>query len=470
MAGKKIRVGWIVGKDNDLVEDPGYVGDKSLYKWGYAFMAGGSGAQRICFCKPGCKAAPASALFGRLFFVAFTICVYCKDIPKQYRVSNDHGDYLYDPEEDPKNSFVHVDVAIPYYISKKYNDIEIDIILPEHISLERLKSNDVNFVIGYDVINCYFENEARIKLVNNAFKKCNNIWPTMEFQETIYMKSKYFRCCKKAGVPLAPTIFCKRGNRTAKKLLDEMVERGWKEFVIKLSYSCFSLGFLKKKVSACQKNPKILQKYFEENAESPEFVVQEAIKGFKKHWETRGFWGGDELQYTIANFAAVSSETGEEIITVDPPAEFRKAVEEIGKRAIDSLPVMRNKHGAVIKPVVTRTDIGCNSDKIFDKHTNWDPNEKTFFLNEIEQAGCNYFTRHLTFDCVPLWAEKYVQTARDIMYLKPTSESSAPRTALATKSKTRKKKRSVKRAKGRTKVAHSKKVSKVKKMKAIATK
>ena len=70
--------------------------------------------------------------------------------------------------------------------------------------------------------------------------------------------------CKKAKVPMAPTIYCKKSTRSAQKLLDDMVSRGWKEFVIKLSFSAFSLGFMKCTVARCQKNPKVLEKYFEE--------------------------------------------------------------------------------------------------------------------------------------------------------------------------------------------------------------
>lgn len=402
---KKIRVGWIIGKDNDLVEDPKYVGDQSLYK----------------------------------------------DVPKIYRVSRETNEYLLEDEEaGPETGAVHVDVAIPWYIQKKYDDIECDLILPDDITLERLQSNDVNFIIGYDLINCYFENEDRIKKVGHALKNCGNIWPTYEFQEHIYMKSKYMSVCKKAKIPMAPTIYCKKSNRSAQKLLDEMVARGWKEFVIKLSFSAFSLGFLKCTVARCQKNIKVLEKYFEENKDSPEFIVQEAIKGFKDHWETRGFWWNNEMQYCIGNFAAVVSKDGGEIITNEPPAEFKEAVQEIGKKAVETLPPMKNKHGAVIKPFLIRTDIGCSTSKIHDKNYNWDPKVKTFFLNEIEYGGTNYFTRHLSFDCIPMWAEKYAQKARDIMNLKPSDvDVEMSCTTVATKTGAKKRTKAKKSVKGK---------------------
>ena len=141
---KKIRVGWLVGKDNDLVfPEPKYKGDVSLYQ----------------------------------------------DIPKEYLVHKETNEYL-TGDQPWESGAVHVDVAIPWYIHKKHKDIDIDIILPADISLERLQSNDVNYIIGYDLINCFFEHNynQRIKKVKHALKNCGNIWPTFEFQEHIYLK------------------------------------------------------------------------------------------------------------------------------------------------------------------------------------------------------------------------------------------------------------------------------------------
>merc|ERR1740129_575851 len=59
-------------------------------------------------------------------------------------------------------------------------------------------------------------------------------------------------------------------------------------------------------------------------------------------------------------------------------------------------------------------DIGCSDSQIHDKTYNWDPNSKTFFLNEIEYGGTTYFIRHLKFDSVPKWAELYAEKAREV--------------------------------------------------------
>merc|ERR1740121_1859409 len=89
---------------------------------------------------------------------------------------------------------------------------------------------------------------------------------------------------------MAPTIFALKGNRSPIRLLKQIKERGWKTFVMKQSESGFSLGFCKLTVEQCDSDPSILATYFKDYAHCPEFIVQEAIEGFTRNWETRCFW------------------------------------------------------------------------------------------------------------------------------------------------------------------------------------
>merc|ERR1712144_85782 len=61
--------------------------------------------------------------------------------------------------------------------------------------------------------------------------------------------------------------------------------------------------------------------------------------------------------------------------------------------------------------VMVRTDIGCSDSQIHDRHTNWDPKARTFFLNEIEPSSTTYFVRHLKFDCIPMYGKLYAESA-----------------------------------------------------------
>jgi len=364
-----LRVGFIVGKDTDVVEDAKY------------------------------EAIPGDASF-------------LADLPDKYRVDPESHEYLMDCAPGTKGQ-AHTDVAIAWYIQKHYDNIEVDIITPEELTLKRLKSNAFNFTMGYNAVNISVENNAQGAKKLKAFQQCGNIFPTWEVEDYILYKSKYMKACMDAGVPMAPTIFSFKGKRSAAQLLKQIKERGWQKFVMKQSESGFCLGFLKLSVEDCEKDPSILANYFKDYAKCPEFIVQESIEGFTRNWETRCFWYNGEFLYAIANMAAVSTEDGaEKIITGDDiPAEFLENAKKIGREALKALPELKVPTGQSVPMILVRTDIGCSDSVMHDKNTHWDPNGKTFFLNEIEPSSTTYFTRHLKFDCLPLYGRLYAETA-----------------------------------------------------------
>ena len=57
------------------------------------------------------------------------------------------------PKKYYENGNVHTDIALAYLMKTKFVGVNIDIIQPKDITNQRLKKNDINFVIGYDVIN-----------------------------------------------------------------------------------------------------------------------------------------------------------------------------------------------------------------------------------------------------------------------------------------------------------------------------
>lgn len=371
----QIRVGFICGKDTDFVEHPGK--------------------------------GPKYANIGDLSFLA--------DLPDKWRVDPGSHEYLMDCESGTKGQ-AHCDVALAWYVKKHFKDIAVDIITPEELTLKRLQSNDLNFTMGYNAVNISVENNASGPTKMKAFKQAVNLYPPWEIEEFILMKSRYMQACMRAGVPMAPTLFSVKGKRSPAQLLKQIKERGWKDFVMKQSESGFCLGFQKLSVAKCEKNPKLLETYFRDYANCPEFIVQEAIEGFTRNWETRCFWFNGKFLYAIANMAGVSTKDGKEKIVTgkDIPKEFLENAKRIGQEAIKSLPPMRTADGTAVGHILLRTDIGCSDSQLHDKHTNWDPTKRTFFLNEIEPSSTTYFVRWLKFDSIPMWGKLYAEKAREI--------------------------------------------------------
>merc|ERR1712060_657165 len=89
--------------------------------------------------------------------------------------------------------------------------------------------------------------------------------------------------------------------------------------------------------------------YFNDYEECPEFIVQEAIDGFTRNWETRCFWYNGQFLYAIANMAAVSTEDGKERIVTgdDIPQEFLEGAKKVGEQAVKCLPDLKVQGGAV---------------------------------------------------------------------------------------------------------------------------
>merc|ERR1740138_973772 len=277
---------------------------------------------------------------------------------------------------------ISADMAIAWYVHKHYPDITVDFILPKDITLNRLQSNLCNFIVGYDVLDAMCEGAVKLAVVTTAFKSCGNIMPSWEVQEAIYMKS-----------------------------------RGWQQFVMKQSYGFGSAGFKKLSVKECEEKPAILEEYFNAHPDCPEYVVQECIEGFCRNWEVRCFWFNGEFKYAIANRAAVSQSEGEKVGVIPEdqiPPDFLENAKRIGKHALESLPLLTTPNGQPIGMTLIRTDIGCADSKVYDKDTHWDPDAKTFFLNEIEYGGTTYFPRVLKFDAIPMWAEMYASKALQI--------------------------------------------------------
>jgi len=331
----------------------------------------------------------------------------------------------------PPQDQISADMAIAWYAHKHYPDIAVDFILPEDVTLNRLQSNLCNFIVGYDVLDAMCEGPVKLAVVTDAFKMCGNIMPSWEVQESIYVKSGYMKEAARLGVPMAPTIFAIKGNREPQSLLQEIKARGWQQFVTKQSYGFGSAGFKRLSVQECEENPGILEEYFETHSECPEYVVQEFIEGFCRNWEVRCFWFNGEFKYAIANRAAVSCVEGEKVGVIgedEIPPEALEAAKRIGKQALEALPQLTTPAGQPIGMTLIRTDIGCADSKVHDKDTRWDPDVKTYFLNEIEYGGTTYFPRVLKFDAIPMWAEMYVSKALEIqekmaVFSKDTMES-----------------------------------------------
>ena len=343
--------------------------------------------------------------------IGFIIGKDCEDPVKKKtlkKLSYVPDDYRCDGEN------IDVDVAIPFWISRHY-DVDVDIIdtVDGDLSEKRLKSNDLNFCIGFDVItgDWFKHYDATLPtLARKIFKrsKQNKIYPPWKLQDFVYKKGPYLKKFEKAGIPIAPTMLIRSTGKfdlaRSKRILNRIKKQGWGDFISKPEMGAGSVGF--QKFDAEKVTPaeflKYLKKYYKD---FPGFILQQAMKGFYKFWEIRIWWYNGKFAYAIANKAKVVTGTKEKI-SKRPPKAIIDQCRKIGKRIFPLLPKLKGKDGKDHPPVMIRTDFGCCQGNSMDK--------TKYFLNEFELQAANYFARHTPFPVVEKGSKAFVKTFEEM--------------------------------------------------------
>ena len=289
----------------------------------------------------------------------------------------------------------------------KYNDVEVNFI--NTFDEKKLEKNDVNFLVSLNLLAAWEKSDAEYKRVEKLMQKSSlNFYPNLKEQFFLFDKGDYLQYYEKKGIPIAPT-FVVRGDRNPKKILDKVKKCGWKSFVMKphRAYANIGIGKFDHKHAAVNSiaskssnsdtvyhssvvNPnaeKEVSKFLTKNKKFPAFVCQEVMNGFAKFWEIKSFWINGEFKYYVAMKAA-DKVFSESKIYGSNPEEFGKVspkvlkdIKQMGKKIVDMFPKM-NKHSQ--PPLYLRIDFGCCRGNTMDG--------RSYFLNEIEYAGCAIFT------------------------------------------------------------------------------
>ena len=127
------------------------------------------------------------------------------------------------PKKHYENGNIHTDIALAYLIKHKFVGVTVDIITPKEITNQRLKRNDINFVIGYDIINAInddpyiqkFSGQKGLEQLDKIYKlKTNNVFPSYPFMSFLWDKKTYLQHLEKNNIPISPTIFIKKNIGT----------------------------------------------------------------------------------------------------------------------------------------------------------------------------------------------------------------------------------------------------------------
>ena len=151
-----------------------------------------------------------------------------------------------------KKNFIPGDVCIGCYIMYTYPHIEVDFIQPHEISVKRLHSNDLNFVLIYDLLESFHTDKNSVyQKFKDTLKRAKNVYPPYYFQKFINNKCSYYKYLEKKKQQVVPTFCITRKKwktrqekvRYVQGILDKIKHNKWEQFIAKPVLGQESLDF-----------------------------------------------------------------------------------------------------------------------------------------------------------------------------------------------------------------------------------
>jgi len=344
----------------------------------------------------------------------------------------------------------------------EYNYDDVEVMFINKFDESKLEKNDVNFLVSLNLLAAWEKSDSEYKRVLKLMQKPSlHFYPNLKEQFFLFDKGYYLEYYKKKGIPIAPT-FIVRKDRDPNKIVNKVKKEGWKSFVLKphRAYANIGIGKFDKKAGPVNSiaskqnssstilhslvsNPDVeseVSKFLVTNKKFPAFVCQEVMNGFAKFWEIKSFWINGQFKYYVAMKAAdkvfseskIYGSSPEEFGTVSP--KVLKDIKQMGKKVVDLFPKMNPKSQP---PLYLRIDFGCCRDNTMDG--------QSYFLNEIEYAGCAIFTQEaLHKDVFDLWLKAYYKKAKEFnnkstKSVKQTKQTKRRKRGKRGKSRTRRK-------------------------------
>ena len=321
------------------------------------------------------------------------------------------------PKKYYENGNVHTDIALAFLMKERFVGFQVDIITPKELTNQRLKKNNINFIIGYDIINAInddppvrkFSGQKGLEKLDKMYKlKTNNVFPSYPFLSLLWSKKEYLQLLERNKIPISPTVFIKK-NISFKTLLNKVKDKKWNNFIIKPIGGTIAYGLGIFNTKECIQDPSILQVYFdEENQYYDEYLVQEKIDGFTKYGEIKTFWIDGKLSYAV-NTPGATSPDDEYVVKEVIDTSVLNKCEKIGKKIFEVLPKI-NFHGKNTLPVLIRIDFACCKKNKQHKSVN-------YFVNEIESdiAGLYINFPNIKYPALEVLANTYVQKAYELV-------------------------------------------------------
>ena len=299
-----------------------------------------------------------------------------------------------------KSRLLPYDVLIGNYIRHKYPKITVDFIKPGEISQKRLKKNNLNFMMIYDLLEAFHVNgKNKADHFEKILKKSKNIFPPYKYQKLIYNKDMYYKYLEKKKIQVVPTYSINRKKWNinkrlyTKNLLKKMKNDKWNKFIGKPVYGQESKHF--KKFNNMKFEPlfaylvKMMKLY-------PNVCIQEYVEGFdKENPELRMYFVGNTYKYSIittnSNVWKLATDLPKRSLRGQSKRRIKKDYKHIpddakykslAKKTIKVLPDIIIQ-GVKLPKLLTRIDVASGLE-----------GKSSHFVNEVEFVPSLYMEDH----------------------------------------------------------------------------
>merc|ERR1711964_11126 len=265
---------------------------------------------------------------------------------------------------------------------------------PHEISVERLAKNDLNFMLIYDLLEAFHNDNTPEKFFTKNFedvlKTAPNIYPPYEYQRFINSKMEYYNYMNENGIPIVPTLSLTKERAmkdgiksTVLRLMAEMRNAGWaNDFIAKPVLGQESKDYRR----FARNHEERLTKYLEKALKKyPGIIFQKYITGFGASEdcpEVRMYYVGDNYQFSMVATPAKIHRPNDEGGELDLPINTPKR-KKVVKQILKKLPTIKMPNGVTLPRMLTRVDLGLIRDG--------KPNP---FVNEIEFVPSLYIEDH----------------------------------------------------------------------------
>jgi hypothetical protein len=325
------------------------------------------------------------------------------DFPKNYNLTtHDWGKYSIDFCTALRMQQLHPDL------------LELDIMWGKQITQKRLQSNHVNMAFWY---------EAGVALMSGDMKhfdevlKCQKnpdcrLDPSWDYYDWVLSKPKYMEQCKKAGIPIIPTVIYKNGF-DPKQCMKDVQKRGWDKFFCKVGhFSFFGAGAINGKTEDfLGKRAKDLDKYKEDNKEAKTFLLQPyTLKPNGEVFdEVRNFFIDGQWRYSVFTHGTDETDAG---YYEEPEGPRKTATKALAERVYQEVLKSATWQGKRQTPLLNRIDIGVMPKKGGDSLHKTD---NTYFLNEIELICTTWLDRYSPISVSDVMSQAAIKHALELL-------------------------------------------------------